>query len=391
MNIVISIFSCIFMFDRRLLENIDWVLILIVILISSVGIITIYSASISYGLQVDYYQKQILWLFLGLMLMIGTTLIDYRTLGKYSIYFHLFFVFLLVLVLFYGVGGTGSPVNRWLKVGPFFLQPSEFVKFSSVMCLAHYFSDPRRIGDLGIRELIWPTLIILVPLFLIIRQPDLGTASLLIFSFFPIIFLVGIRIKIFLIALGISLISIILLVLDILNYIKLPFLNHLLKPYQRNRILILLNPDSDRWGRGYHIIQSEIAIGSGNFWGKGLFNGTQTQLDFLPAKHTDFIFSVFSEEWGFLGSLTLLAMYTFIIFWCLRFVGKTKDRSGTVLTVGVTSILIAHILINISMVLGRFPVVGLPLPFFSYGGSAMISMMIGVGLILNVRMRRFDL
>jgi rod shape determining protein RodA len=367
------------MFDRRLIEDFDWVLLLTTITISIIGFVAIYSASYSYGTETPYFKRQVLWFFISLGVMLVVTMIDYRIMQRFAPLLHLVIIILLVAVLIYGTGGAGSRVQRWLKIGPLFFQPSEFVKFSLILCLSQYFSDSRRIGDLGVKELIWPAVITFVPFLLIIRQPDLGTAGILIFIFFPVIFLVGIRYKLILISTGLSVISI-------------PFVwMFLLKQYQRDRIITLINPEMDPLGQGYQIIQSKIAVGSGQVWGKGYLQGTQAQLNFLPARHTDFIFSVFTEEWGFVGGVILVMLYVFLILWCLKFVGKTKDRSGSILTVGVTAILTSQVMINIGMVLGLLPIVGMPLPFMSYGGSAMLSHMIGIGLILNVRMRRYDI
>ena len=367
------------MFDRRLLEDFDWILLLTVVVISIVGFISIYSASASYGTETQYFQKQIIWFFLGLVTMAVVTMIDYRFLEKLSPLLHLLVIMLLVVVLIYGTGGPGSPVKRWIKIGPIFFQPSELVKYTLVLYLAYYFNESRRIGNLGVKELIWPLLVTLIPFALILKQPNYGTAILLIFTFIPVIFLVGIRLKT-------------VLYTAILGFISVPFgWLFFLKQYHRDRFLIFFNPELDPLGKGYQIIQSKISVGSGQFWGKGYLKGTQARLNFLPARHTDFIFSVFTEEWGFFGGVVLVGLYLFLILWCLRHVGKTKDRSGTILTLGITSILAFQITINIGMVLGLLPIIGMPLPFMSYGGSALLSQMIGIGLILNVRMRRYDI
>lgn len=366
------------MFDRRLLKDFDWVLLLTVVIISIIGIVSVYSASYSYGTETPYFKKQIIWFIFGFIVMAGVTLIDYRTLERFSLLFHLILIIFLLVVLFYGTGGPGSKVQRWIKMGPIFLQPSEFVKFTLVLCLAYYFNESRRIGDLGFKELIAPGILMIIPFILVLQQPDLGTAMLLVFVFVPVIFLVGIRFKV-------------ILITTILGLISAPFAwIFVLKTYHRRRIDIFFNPELDPLGTGYQIIQSKIAVGSGELWGKGYLKGTQAHLNFLPARHTDFIFSVFTEEWGFVGGMTLVGLYIFLIFWCLRHVGKTKDRSGTILTMGVTIIITSQVVINIGMVLGLLPIVGMPLPFMSYGGSAMVSHMIGIGLLLNVRMRRYD-
>ncbi len=367
------------MFDRRLLEDFDWVLLLITVVISVIGFVAIYSASYSYGTETPYFGRQVLWFFVGLGVMAVVTMIDYRFMQRFAPLVHLFMIILLILVLIYGTGGAGSRVQRWLQIGPIFFQPSEFVKFSLILYLAHYFSESRRIGDLGVKEVLWPLIITLVPFFLIIQQPDLGTAGILLFIFLPVIFLVGIRTKLILLSTALAVGS-------------MPFVwVFLLKQYQRDRIITLINPEMDPLGTGYQIIQSKIAVGSGQIWGKGYLQGTQAQLNFLPARHTDFIFSVFTEEWGFVGGIFLVMLYVFLILWCLRYVGKTKDRSGSILTVGVAAILTSQVVINIGMVIGLLPIVGMPLPFMSYGGSAMLSHMIGIGLVLNVRMRRYDI
>jgi len=367
------------MFDRRLLEDFDWILLLTVITISIIGFISIYSASASYGTETPYFQRQIIWFFIGLVTMAVVTMIDYRFLEKLSPLLHLLMIVLLVVVLIYGTGGPGSPVKRWIKIGPIFFQPSELVKYTLVLYLAYYFNESRRVGNLGVKELIWPLVVTLVPFALILKQPNYGTASLLIFTFIPVIFLVGIRLKtVFYTA--------------ILGFISVPFgWLFFLKQYHRDRFLIFFNPELDPLGKGYQIIQSKISVGSGQFWGKGYLKGTQARLNFLPARHTDFIFSVYTEEWGFFGGVVLVGLYLFLILWCLRHVGQTKDRSGTILTLGITSILAFQITINIAMVLGLLPIIGMPLPFMSYGGSALLSQMIGIGLILNVRMRRYDI
>jgi len=307
------------------------------------------------------------------------TMIDYRFMQRFAPLLHFFVIILLVLVLIYGTGGAGSRVQRWLQMGPLYFQPSEFVKFSLILYLAHYFSDSRRVGDLGVKGVLWPAMVTFIPFLLIVRQPDLGTAATLIFIFIAIIILVGIRFKLILIS-------------TFLAVISFPFIwIFVLKEYQRNRIVTLINPELDPLDQGYQIIQSKIAVGSGQLWGKGYLQGTQAQLNFLPARHTDFIFSVFTEEWGFVGGVLLVLLYAFLILWCLRFIGKTKNRSGSILTVGVAAILTFQVIINIGMVIGLLPIVGMPLPFMSYGGSAMLSHMIGIGLILNVHMRRHNI
>lgn len=364
------------MFDRRLIVNFDWVLCLVVLALCGVGLVAIHSATLA-NENAHYFQRQIYWILLGLGVAFFTTLIDYRIFVRFGYVFHLGVILLLILVLLFGTGGPGSPVKRWLDIGPMFIQPSEFAKFSLVLVLAHHFKE-RRTGNIGFVDLLWPSLLLLIPSALIYMQPDLGTALMLIMVFMPIIFLVGIKLWT-------------MLVIGLGVLISTPFAWYfLLKPYQKDRIKIFLNPDLDPLGRGYHVTQSKIAVGSGGLMGKGFEEGTQAQLKFLPAHHTDFIFSVLAEEWGFVGGVFVLLLYLFLMLWAMAHVLKTKDRTSAILTVGVVAIVASQVLVNIGMVLGLMPVVGVPLPFMSYGGSSMLSMMLGIGLLLNIGMRRFQ-
>ncbi len=374
------------MFDRRLLSNFDWILCGIVLVICTLGLVAIHSATMGAPEMANYKVRQVYWIFLGMGIAFCTTLIHYRFFVKWGILFHAVIIFMLILVLLYGVGGPGTPVKRWLDLGGFFVQPSEFSKFTLVLVLAYHFRDVRRIGNLGIVKLIWPTILVMIHFVLIMNQPDLGTALLLLITYSFVIFLVGIR-KLTMLA-----IAFLLVLSSIVAWFGIPYLlNPILKPYQQDRILTFINPERDALGAGYQVIQSMIAIGSGRIWGKGFEQGTQGKLNFLPAHHTDFIFSIFTEEWGFMGGITVLVLFLFLILWALTGILKTKDCSSAILVVGIVSIITSHVLINIGMVLGLMPVVGVPLPFFSYGGSSMLSMMFGIGLLLNIRMRRFQL
>ncbi len=366
------------MFDRRILENFDWILTLLVLAICGMGLLAMYSATGGNSEKTGYLVRQSYWMLIGLGVILTTLFLHYRTWAKLGIFLHLAVIGLLVLVLLYGTGGPGSPVERWLKVGPIFVQPSEFSKFTLVLALSYHFRENGLIRGRGWLHWVAPALLIGVPFILIIRQPDLGTALLLLIISFPIIFLMGIRVRTLLI-MGASALAILPLAW-----------NYVLKPYQKDRVLTFLNPERDPLGAGYHIIQSKIAVGSGQFWGKGVGAGTQGQLNFLPAHHTDFIFSVFSEEWGFSGAIVVLLLFMLLTLWALSGVLQTRDRLGAIQTVGIVAIITSHVLINIGMTLGLMPVVGVPLPFFSYGGSSMLSMMFGIGLLLNIRMRRFE-
>ena len=365
------------MLDQRFFSNIDWILCFLVLLISILGLIALSSATVGSPGKEDYLIQQIYRIIAGVGVIILTQFIHYRHWARFGFMIHLLVIVLLVLVLLYGTGGPGAPVQRWLMVGPFFFQPSEFSKFTLVLALAHHFRDFEEPKGNWL-WMIWPFSLMVVPVVLIIKQPDLGTALLLVIIFLPIIFLMGIRLKT-------------IIIMGVLSLASLPVVwMFVLKSYQKDRILTFLNPERDPLGSGYHIIQSKIAIGSGGVFGKGFGEGTQGQLNFLPAHHTDFIFSVFSEEWGFVGAIFLLLLFLILALWSLAEVLNAKNRVSAILITGIVAIIITHVLINIGMTTGLMPVVGVPLPFFSYGGSSMLSMMFGIGLLLNIRMRRFE-
>ena len=281
---------------------------------------------------------------------------------------------LLLGVLFFGRTISGS--QRWITFGPVSFQPSELVKIALILTLAKYFFINERSDKYPIRELAIPLVLIALPALLIMKQPDLGTALLVLLLSFSIILFLGVDWKLLLFSLG-GLVA------------AFPFLWHLLKDYQKKRLLIFIQPELDPLGAGYHIMQSKIAVGSGSFFGKGFLKGTQGQLRFLPEQHTDFAFSILAEEWGFIGAFIVVTLYPFLILWSLNIARQAKDRFGMILAFGVTAIFFWQSVINIGMVLGVVPVVGVPLPFISYGGSSILASLIGIGLLLNIHMRRF--
>ena len=361
------------MIDRRLLTHFDWPLLTFVLIISSIGVLNLYSATFGEA-ESNLYARQILWIGIGLALAFFVTVFDYRF---YRDLAYIFYGGSLVLLMVIAVHGTINPeISRWIKLGPFFFQPAELVKITIILALAKYFDQfPKKDGYL-LRDLIVPFIILLVPSLLVAKQPDLGTAISLLFIGFSIVLFVKIKWK----SLAIMIIG---------GVAVLPFMWNFLMPYQKKRILTFFKPELDPLGAGYHIIQSKIAIGSGGVLGKGFLQGTQCKLHFIPAQHTDFVFSVLAEEWGLLGGLILLGLYLFFITWGLNICIRSKDRFGTIVAFGVVSLIFWHVIINIGMALGMMPVVGIPLPFMSYGGSAILSMMAGVGLLLNISMRRY--
>jgi len=364
------------MFDRRLAQNFDWILLGLTIILGSVGLVALYSAVSAGGhtYQEMLYYKQMIWYCIGLTVMVACFLVNYKTLERWAPAFYGASIFLLMCVLWFGkyVGGS----KRWLVLGPASFQPSELAKIAVIIVLARHYSKVVNPRGLSIRELVHPFILTLIPFLLIVRQPDLGTAMLVALIAVSMTVFVKIERRSFTIIIASCTFTI-------------PLVWFLLKGYQKQRILTFLNPDRDPLGAGYHVIQSKIAIGSGMVSGKGFLKGTQNALSFLPEQHTDFIFSVLAEEWGFIGSAFLLLVFLVFIVWGLTIAQKCRDPFGTILSVGVTAMIFWQIFINIGMVMGLMPVVGVPLPFISYGGSSTLIMMFCVGLLLNISMRRF--
>lgn len=364
------------MIDRRLLTNIDWVLAGLVATVCLLGILNIYSATTPYKIiGSPYYLKQIYWMIAGMTIALMACSVDYHILEDFSYWFYGVLVLLLLAVLLVGRRSMGA--TRWLNLGLFNVQPSELMKIVIIMTFARYFNNFHPVGGLSIRDMLFPLGVLALPTLLIMKQPDLGTAILVLLIAVSITIFVGLR--------WTTIVGFICVTIPVmwLGWAKF------LRPYQKNRILDFLNPERSRLGSGYHIIQSKIAVGSGGMAGKGFIKGTQSQLRFLPEQHTDFAFSVFAEEWGFLGCLLLIIIYLSLVLWGLNIARKCNDRFGALLAVGVTAMLFWHIVINIGMVIGMFPVVGVPLPFFSYGGTSMITSMVGIGILQNISMRRF--
>lgn len=367
------------MLNLKQIYNFEWKFLGVVLLISAVGILTIYSAthSIATHSAAPYYEKQIYWIAIGLIFLFLAAAIDYHTVIKYAYVIYGITLLLLIMVLIKGRTGLGA--QRWLALGPLSFQPSELAKLAIIIFLARYFSDKKPSGGFRIKELILPAALVFIPVLLILKQPDLGTALMALFIFVMITLLAGVRMRS-------------LLVFIFVNVMAIPFIAHyfwgMLKGYQKNRILAFFNPEIDPQGIGYHIIQSKIAVGSGGFFGKGLFQGTQNKLKFIPEKHTDFIFSVFAEEWGFIGVLVLLTLYLILILWGITIAYKAKDRSGALLAAGIVCMTTFYFIVNVGMTIGIMPVVGIPLPLMSYGGTSIITTMIALGLLINIKMRR---
>ena len=363
------------MFDRRLLTHFDGVLLLTVCLLAGVGIANLYSATSGWAfIATPVYLKQSIWLLGGVGMALLICCFDYRHLEHFAIHGYLVTIGLLLIVLL--LGKTSMGATRWIHLGFFNLQPSEVIKIAMILLLARIFGRTAQPLGYSLFELWQAALLLILPVVLILKQPDLGTAMMLLFIAASMLLFAGLRPSTLfgLSALGIS------------CAVGGWFFLH---DYQKARIRTFLNPEQDPLGSGYHIIQSKIAVGSGGFSGKGFLDGTQSQLSFLPERHTDFAFSVFAEEWGFIGCVLLLLLYLFLIIWGIYIARRAADRFGMFLAIGVTSMIFWHIVVNLGMVIGLLPVVGVPLPLFSYGGTSMVTTMIGVGLLMSVSMRRF--
>lgn len=371
------------MIDRRLLKNFDWGILLIALILTFIGVMTIYSSTrpVLDTEQQTYYIRQLYWMCFGLIGFFIIVSIDYRWFIKFAYLFFIIGIILLIIVLVAGRKGMGA--QRWIPLGFLSFQPSEVFKLFFILAISRYLSGMEQNITLDLRELLKMTCIFyLVPALLILKQPHLGTAIILLFVFLSMLVTTGTRKKIIVVAVIISLIS-------------LPFIGNILweglEGYQKQRLIAFVHPYVDQHGIGYHIKQSKVTIGSGGFLGKGYLHGTQGPLRFLPERHTDFIFSVFAEEWGFLGSLFLFSLFLYIVVKGFDTARHSRDLAGSFLALGVTFLFSFYFFINVGMTLGIVPVVGVPLPFVSYGGTALFSNFLFLGILVNVRMRRFPL
>jgi rod shape determining protein RodA len=361
--------------DRPHVQDFDWALLAIVAAITGIGVLEIYSSTHASGMA-GIQWKQLMWVGLGIIGMFVISRIDYHTLLDQAPALYLFGIATLLIVL--AIGHSHSGAKRWLAVGVVNLQVSELMKLIIIIVLARYFSEVRT-DRLTLTDLVKVAILTIVPVALILKQPDLGTAMVLVPAALVGAFLAGIEWKHA--AVGVVLIG--LLIPVGLN------MRHHLKPYQQQRIETFLHPEEDQRGAGYQVLQSEIAVGSGGFWGKGFGKGSQNQLGFVPVRYSDFILAALAEEMGFIGVCIVLLLYLGLILRLVDNAQKAKDKAGMFVVMGVTAILGFHVLVNASMVIGYVPVTGIPLPLMSYGGSATAFVFLALGLVMNVRMRRF--
>ncbi len=360
------------MASYRSLRDFDWTMFALAYAICGMGVLQIFSATHDSPWR-DAWWKQIMWIAAASLLMWIITLIDYHTLLGHV--FSLYGIALATLIATFIVGQKVFGSRRWIAYGSFHLQVSEFVKLVLVLLVARYLTDIKT-EQLEPRALLKLGALVGVPMLLVMKQPDLGTAL----TYLPIL-VVGI----FLAGLRWQHAAAIVVVLAIV----LPAGYYFLQDYQKARLVSFIDPTQDPKGTGYQVIQSKIAVGSGALWGQGVTKGTQTQLRFLPVTHTDFIFAAFAEEHGFVGVVVVLALYFMLLMQIVQNAQTATDRAGTYVCMGVATVLLFHILVNAGMVVGRMPVTGIPLPLMSFGGSNTLSIFLMLGLVNNVRLRRF--
>ena len=357
----------------KFVKRLDWTLLLAILAISLLSLMIIASATHANNGQYSFVIKQSVFLLVGLCTAGVLTYFDFHLLEKYAKIIYVVNLVLLVIVKFAGTSALGA--QRWIQIGPFTLQPSEFAKLFMIICLARLLSQHPE-GFHTWKSLL-PVIALMGPPFvLVLIQPDLGTSLVFAAITFGMLYVSGFSMKIVKQIMAVFVVS-------------LPAIwFFLLHDYQKMRIRVLFDPNVDPYGSGYHVIQSKIAIGSGGFFGKGLFAGTQSQLNFLPENHTDFIFSVVGEELGFVGAMFLLFLFFIVLYRTLLIARNTTDRFGSLMDVGIMSMWLFQVLINAGMTLGIMPVTGIPFPFMSYGGSALVMNFMCVGLLMNIFMRR---
>ncbi|MBV9554972.1 MAG: rod shape-determining protein RodA [Alphaproteobacteria bacterium] len=352
-------------------RGINWGLIFLLCVISSIGFAMLYSAA--NGSWQPWASKQMARFAFAFIPMLAAALIDIRYWFRISYWLYALALVLIVAVDLRGVIGMGA--QRWIDLGVIQLQPSELMKIAVVVALAHYFHCLPTENNVRLIELIAPAALVAVPAVLVLKQPDLGTAMMLLITGAIVFFLAGVRLWVF--AAG-----------AVAAAAAAPLAWSMMRDYQRARLTTFLSPDTDPLGAGYHIMQSKIALGSGGLFGKGFMLGTQTHLSFLPERQTDFIFTMIAEEFGLVGGLTLLALYALVIAYGFTIALRSRNQFGRILGLGLATNFFLYVFINTAMVVGLIPVVGVPLPLISYGGSAMVTVMLGFGLLINVSIHR---
>jgi len=400
------------------MKKYDFLTFLIVIALVTVGLLVIYSATVSAGeSEQSYFFKQIIWAVFGIILMVVVSFLEIKLINYFSYWFYGGAIFSLIIVFLIGKVGQGA--ERWIVIGSIHIQPSEFAKLATVLAVSKFLSD--KYADINkLKYFLISIGFILLPFILIARQPDLGTALVFLSLIIPLLFWAGLNWfyiftiltpvltmilsfnywAFFILMLCITgilyysrkkpIVTVAVFLLNIIVGIITPTLWNQLRPYQQKRVLTFINPEMDPKGAGYQIIQSQVAIGSGGFWGKGYLQGSQTHLRFLPAQHTDFIFSVIGEEFGFIGVSIILLLFLILILRLIHIAASIRQRFASMTVIGITTIITFHVIINIGMTVGMAPVTGLPLPFLSYGGSFLLANLLMIGIVLNIYRNKFS-
>jgi len=372
------VFTSLHVEERTLFKRLDINLIIVILALNIIGLINLYSAT--HGPTstnvASLFISQIMWLIVGWIVFLVVTLVDYSVVSRIATTAYVLNLGAILYVTFFGKVALGA--QRWIDLGFFRYQPSETMKLALIMVMAKILATRNSLGPgMGFKEMALPLAALLIPFGLVVEQPDLGTGMMLAAIGVSMMFFAKVKkvIIVWAIALGIVAIP-----------IAWKFVLH---DYQKNRVLTFLSPTSDPRGTGYNSIQSKIAVGSGRFFGKGFMKGTQSQLEFLPERHTDFIYSVLSEEHGFVGSIAVIGLFAFLFMTGVRIASNARDKFGALITVGVLCYIFWHMFVNIGMVIGLLPIVGVPLPLLSYGGSSMLSTMAGLGMVSSVAYRRY--
>ncbi len=364
-------------FDKRLRSHFHWPLFWLTLVISAVGFLNLYSATYNIAEKgaSPLFWSQLIWFGIGVVLVFVVLLVDYRILLKLAYPLYGISLLLLVAVLFFGKEVSGN--KNWLVLGPLTIQPSELAKIAFIIALSRCVSENPPLRGYDLRALIRPALLLFPPLVLIILGKDIGSSLFLVLTFGTLVGFAGVQRKV--LSIG--------LIIAILGGVGVYF--KVLSPTQKGRIEVFLHPEKDPKGKGYHLLQSKIAVGSGRFMGKGYLKGMHNKLLYLPEKHTDFIFPVLAEEWGFVGSFVVLGLYLWILIIGLQLASKAKESFGVFLALGITALFFWQVAINLGGVLGLMPLTGVTLPLLSYGGSSLVTILVGIGVLLNISMRRF--
>lgn len=360
---------------RGKLARLDWPILIAALGLCGMGLLNVYSGTrVIGGGGMPLFAKQLVWILLGVLAFSACYLMSDGFVEEIA--WPVFWVLLAILVVVLAAGKVRGGAQRWISLGSFNFQPSEFAKVAVVLALAKYFAGRYSYGGIGFGDLLPAIGMVLLPFLLVALQPDLGTAGIFLIILVGMIVVACVKARA-------------LIFMGAAGALAVPCLWFVMKDYQKQRVLTFLDPERDPLGAGYHVIQSKIAVGSGGFLGKGYLHGTQGSLRFLPEQHTDFAFAVFAEEWGFVGALLLLALFLFVVSRGFFLASRSQDRFASFACGGLTIYFLAHIVINLAMVCGLFPVVGIPLPFVSYGGSSMLTNMIALGLMVNLARTRF--